>query len=1182
MNCRDKHEHDHRHNHDCGCSNKSRPDYVDVSRRKVVPYDEIATLMGFDVCGKMSPVEKPEAVDKLIIDGDGDRALFDDGQYKEVLTSEEAENVIADKMKDYVKYEDDKVNFRDSVFLKNGMSLSGLSLDKNAYNLIKRNVSDNTEVGHINMSLLLVSDVRPSVRMRTESGMKDSKVAFIDDIPAVPDITELENTVQRHTDEIADLKSKDSSLANDIKGVSDNLDTTNKDVAKNTSDITQIKADNNALEGRVSTNEDNIVGHEGRIDALESGLSDTNSNIVNLNNELFDTNNKVSDNATNIADLQTKVSDNTVKIGVNTEDIINIKKGIAETEHFRGYFETTDEVLDLANPTEGDYAWNAKTGTVWTYTGITWKNSGVNVPDQTVPPSNITPEMDGAGSAGISTQYSRGDHKHPTDTTRAAKTELDATNVNLTNIGNELNNYKSLNDSIVNSIDALSKVNRDKIAIIESDLSTVTGDVSGLKSKTESLDNSVSDLNTKVSTNTTNISSNTQEIENLKNSFSNQVSFRGYFQTNAQITSLPNPKSGDYAWSAESGTVWTYTGVTWADTSEPIPDQNIGSYESIPEMDGVGSAGTVELYSRGNHKHPSDATKADKVELDALSSRVDSIGGDLDSYKISNDSKIADVENNLSLAKTDIVKNSDDITTLKGKVSANETNISANSNDINLAKGRISIVEDATAENTTNITSIHQSLTSIIQDVDTNKTSIADLSTKVSTLEGDVSGHETRITSNRTDIDALTGRMTTAESKIDANTENITNISNTVSDHTTKIQTNTDDIASINSRLNNSEHFRGYVKNTSDLDNINEPHTNDYAWNAETGTVWNYNGTAWVDTGAEIPDTSVEASNSLPLVAGVADAGTSNLYSRGDHRHPADPNKADKSEIPINVSQLTNDVGYITNSSIGDFISKDDVDALLLDYIKTSTFNTEIAKYVSIQSLSETLLDYAKKTDLSEYAKKTEVPTRTSDITNDSDFIDTSALLPYAKIVDVPSKTSDLNNDNGFITLSDVDLSGYLQLSGGTLTGHINTFNLIPNGTGRNIGYDSNRYSNVYTNAVNTLGVIIGGVDKTASIASLTNSGDGTKYLADDGTYKTVDVSGFLPLTGGTMTGLINARRILPAENNLYDLGNTALQWNCIHVQTVFANGVDQLQRITNLESIVGTLNDYLEAALAG
>lgn len=55
-------------------------------------------------------------------------------------------------------------------------------------------------------------------------------------------------------------------------------------------------------------------------------------------------------------------------------------------------------------------------------------------------------------------------------------------------------------------------------------------------------------------------------------------------------------------------------------------------------------------------------------------------------------------------------------------------------------------------------------------------------------------------------------------------------------------------------------------------------------------------------------------------------------------------------------------------------------------------------------NFSEIETDYAKQTDIPT------VPTKTSDLTNDSGFI-TSAAIPS-----VPTKTSQLTNDSGFIT----------------------------------------------------------------------------------------------------------------------------------------------------------------------
>ncbi|KAA6354071.1 MAG: hypothetical protein EZS28_050401, partial [Streblomastix strix] len=42
-----------------------------------------------------------------------------------------------------------------------------------------------------------------------------------------------------------------------------------------------------------------------------------------------------------------------------------------------------------------------------------WYNSGDIVSDQVTPASDATPLSDGTATAGISTEYSRGDHVHP-------------------------------------------------------------------------------------------------------------------------------------------------------------------------------------------------------------------------------------------------------------------------------------------------------------------------------------------------------------------------------------------------------------------------------------------------------------------------------------------------------------------------------------------------------------------------------------------------------------------------------------------------------------------------------------------------------------------------------------------------------------------------------------------------
>ena len=106
-------------------------------------------------------------------------------------------------------------------------------------------------------------------------------------------------------------------------------------------------------------------------------------------------------------------------------DIDGIQQQLSETQHFRGYYETTAQVQSISNPHSGDYAWNAQTGTVWNYSA-SWTDSGVKIPDQTVPKSTTTPLMDGTATLGNTNTYADGAHRHPTDTTRASVTALNS------------------------------------------------------------------------------------------------------------------------------------------------------------------------------------------------------------------------------------------------------------------------------------------------------------------------------------------------------------------------------------------------------------------------------------------------------------------------------------------------------------------------------------------------------------------------------------------------------------------------------------------------------------------------------------------------------------------------------------------------------------------------------------
>lgn len=95
-----------------------------------------------------------------------------------------------------------------------------------------------------------------------------------------------------------------------------------------------------------------------------------------------------------------------------------------------------------------------------------------------------------------------------------------------------------------------------------------------------------------------------------------------------------------------------------------------------------------------------------------------------------------------------------------------------------------------------------------------------------------------------------------------------------------------------------------------------------------------------------------------------------------------------------------------------------DVD-LTLYLLKTDAEST----YAKISSLS-TVATSGSYNDLS---NKPTIPTKVSDLTNDSGFVTSSDLSTYALKSEIPVNTSELNNDSGFITSS--ALSGYAQTS---------------------------------------------------------------------------------------------------------------------------------------------------------
>ena len=166
---------------------------------------------------------------------------------------------------------------------------------------------------------------------------------------------------------------------------------------------------------------------------------------------------------------------------------------------------------------------------------------------------------------------------------------------------------------------------------------------------------------------------------------------------------------------------------------------------------------------------------------------------------------------------------------------------------------------------------------------------------------------------------------------------------------------------------------------------------------------------------------------------------------------------AKKTEIPTKTSELTNDSGYITNTALEPYAKTVDVPT------KTSQLNNDsgyiTANDVPVKSVdgatgnvvtnavkttTQTLTDAQKQQartnigagtssfdgDYNSLTNKPTIPTKTSQLTNDSGFITNAALTGYAKTTDIPTKTSQLDNDSHYITASEAPVTSVNNKTG--------------------------------------------------------------------------------------------------------------------------------------------------------
>lgn len=142
-----------------------------------------------------------------------------------------------------------------------------------------------------------------------------------------------------------------------------------------------------------------------------------------------------------IKEVNSQISSLTTKNQTLETTVEGLQQQLAEEAHFRGYLSTNAKIQAL-EATPNDFAYSAESGTKWIY-DVTdgWRDTGTPVPDQLTPASETVPLMNGAASLGSEESYARGDHVHPTDTTRVGVEEFNELKLDVEQVLIELHNY---------------------------------------------------------------------------------------------------------------------------------------------------------------------------------------------------------------------------------------------------------------------------------------------------------------------------------------------------------------------------------------------------------------------------------------------------------------------------------------------------------------------------------------------------------------------------------------------------------------------------------------------------------------------------------------------------------------------------------------------------------------------
>lgn len=188
------------------------------------------------------------------------------------------------------------------------------------------------------------------------------------------------------------------------------------------------------------------------------------------------------------------------------------------------------------------------------------------------PLSDTTPLMDGTASAGSAPEAARGDHVHPTDTTRAAAADLT----------NEISARQAADTALQQAV-ALKQNSTDN------NLSTTAKTIVGA------------------------INENKAAIDGLQQDVINKDHFKGFAETAADVQEITGD-ANDFVYCIETGTIWTYGASGWTDSNKPYPSDATPLATTTPLMDGTAAVGSSSSAARADHVHPQDTALAGRID----------------------------------------------------------------------------------------------------------------------------------------------------------------------------------------------------------------------------------------------------------------------------------------------------------------------------------------------------------------------------------------------------------------------------------------------------------------------------------------------------------------------------------------------------------------------------------------